>query len=107
MLHFIGVLYYIFCVVTSQSQAGQNTAGGAVKLAVDISMYPLRDEYVPPIEEFISILSEWPDLSLLPQRHSTIVSGDFEIVMDALSDAMQQSFRDYGKLVFVTKFIPE
>ena len=78
-----------------------------MKLAVEISLYPLRDSYVPPIEDFIATISEWPDLSLLPQRHSTIVSGDFEVVMDALGDAMQESFLKYGKLVFVTKFIPE
>lgn len=78
-----------------------------MKLAVEISMYPLRDDYVPPIEQFIATMSEWPDLSMLPQRHSTIVAGDFDMVMDALGDAMQQSFRQYGKLVFVTKFIPE
>jgi len=76
-----------------------------MKLTVDISKYPLADDYIPPIKGFIEQLNQYPDIKVITNALSTQLSGDYDQVMLALQDCIRWSFERYGKVVFVCKFL--
>lgn len=73
-------------------------------LSVELSYYPLADDFKPPIRELIDRLQN-SDVDVRPNGLSTHLFGEYEQVMKVLTDAMQWSFQTYGKAVFVAKFI--
>ena len=76
-----------------------------MKLSVEISKYPLANDYIPPIQGFIDELNCKPGLTVITNTMSTQVFGDYDEVMAALQSAMRWSFETYGKAVFVCKFL--
>jgi len=73
-------------------------------LSVQLSCYPLKDDYKQPIRELIARL-EKTGLEVYPGRMSTEIFGEYDEVMKALSDTMKWSFETYGKAVFVAKIM--
>ncbi|CAB0150144.1 hypothetical protein PSI9734_00711 [Pseudidiomarina piscicola] len=76
-----------------------------MKLTVDISKYPLADNYIEPIKGFIEQLNQYQELHVITNTLSTQVFGDYEQVMAAVQDCIKWSFERYGKVVFVCKFL--
>jgi uncharacterized protein YqgV (UPF0045/DUF77 family) len=76
-----------------------------VRLTVEISMYPLAEAFVPPIRAFIERLNGYDGLRVSTYPTCTVVVGEHAVVMDALHDALAWSQREFGRCVFVTKFI--
>ncbi|WP_105167490.1 YkoF family thiamine/hydroxymethylpyrimidine-binding protein [Pseudoalteromonas sp. T1lg23B] len=76
-----------------------------MKLSVEISKYPLHVDYVPFIKDFIERLKAHQELKVISNSMSTQVFGDYDVVMSQLQKHMKRSFEEYGKIVFVCKFI--
>lgn len=76
-----------------------------MQLSIEISKYPLANEYIPPIKGFIDELNAQPGLTVLTNTMSTQVFGEYDAVMQALQHCIRWSFERYGKVVFVVKFI--
>ncbi len=76
-----------------------------MQLSVEISMYPLKDEYIPAIKDFIERLNGHPDLNVLTNTMSTQVFGDYDLLMDILKTEMRKSWEQFGRAIFVCKFI--
>lgn len=73
-------------------------------LSVQLSYYPLTDDFKPPIKAIVERL-EQSGLEVWANRMSTQIFGDYDAVMSVLSDAMKWSFETYGKAVFVANFM--
>ncbi|RUR46530.1 YkoF family thiamine/hydroxymethylpyrimidine-binding protein [Vreelandella populi] len=73
-------------------------------LSVQLSYYPLTDDFKPVVKEVVKRL-EATGLEVYPNRMSTQVFGEFDAVMAALSDVMKWSFETYGKAVFTANFL--
>ncbi|MDC0662932.1 thiamine-binding protein [Marinobacter sp. SS21] len=73
-------------------------------LSVQLSYYPFNGDFKPPIKEVIARLQS-SGLEVYPNRMSTQVFGEFDAVMQALSDTMKWSFERFGKAVFVANFL--
>jgi len=73
-------------------------------LSVQLSYYPLADEYKPAIRELVRRLQA-SGLEVYPNSMSTQVFGNFDEVMQVLTDTLRWSFETYGKAVFVANFI--
>ncbi|WP_404369040.1 YkoF family thiamine/hydroxymethylpyrimidine-binding protein [Marinobacter sp.] len=73
-------------------------------LSVQLSCYPLADDFRSPIKAIIERLKN-TGLEVYPNRMSTQIFGDYDQVMQVLSDTMKWSFETYGKAVFVANFI--
>lgn len=73
-------------------------------LSVDLSYYPLKDDFKPPIREIIARLQA-SNVDVRPNPLGTQLFGDYQEVMDLLNDTMKWSFETYGKAVFVAKFV--
>ncbi|GAA6152694.1 YkoF family thiamine/hydroxymethylpyrimidine-binding protein [Pseudoteredinibacter isoporae] len=76
-----------------------------MKLTVDISLYPLKDHYIPPIKEVIAGFESHDGVTVETGHTATLLTGDFDEVMAAVQAEMKRSFEAYGQLVFVAKFI--
>lgn len=76
-----------------------------MKLSVEISKYPLADEYIPAIKSFIDRLNQHQQLEVHTNTMSTQVFGDYDVLMPILTDEMRHSFEQYGKMIFIIKFI--
>lgn len=73
-------------------------------LSVQLSYYPLVDDYKAPIKDIIERLKN-SGLDVYSNRMSTQIFGDFDAVMKVLSETMKWSFERYGKAVFVANFL--
>ena len=69
-------------------------------------MYPLKDAYIPAIDDFIAALNVPEDLSVQTTATSTLVLGEYSQVMTLLGDAIAASYERYGTSVFAAKIIP-
>jgi uncharacterized protein YqgV (UPF0045/DUF77 family) len=76
-----------------------------MRIAVDISLYPLDADYVPPIKDFIERLNRQPGLSVETNAMSTQVAGEHERVFAALADETRATFANNSRAVFVLKVL--
>lgn len=74
-------------------------------VAVELSLYPLADEFIPPILAFIERLRARPGLAIVTNSMSTQVCGEFDTVFEALRAEMGRSFEDNRRAVFVMKVL--
>jgi len=79
-----------------------------MRAAVEISMYPLTGEYIPPIQSFIDRLNTHPGLVVRTNALSTQIWGPLDRVMEILTEEMTHSASVAGapQLVFVMKVLP-
>lgn len=76
-----------------------------MKISVEISSYPLADDYIPAIKTFIERVNTIDGLTVVTNTMSTQVFGELELVMNTLKEAMEYSWKTFGKNIFVCKFI--
>lgn len=76
-----------------------------MKLVAEISMYPLKDDYITPIREFIERLNQYEYLDVVTTATSTTVSGDNQALMQVLCEEMARSHEEVGQAIFVCKFL--
>lgn len=76
-----------------------------MKITVDISLYPLAGDYIPPIKQFIAAIATHPGLSLEYNSLSTQVSGDIDDVFAALRSEIGHTFEGKSRAVFVMKML--
>jgi uncharacterized protein YqgV (UPF0045/DUF77 family) len=76
-----------------------------MNIGVEISLYPLHDDYIPPIRGFIQRLNEDGRFKVLTNDMSTQVFGPYEDVMAALTRELRPTFESDGKAVFVMKVL--
>jgi len=75
-----------------------------MKVSVDISYYPLKVEYIPPIKDFIGRLDNYENITAQTNGMSTQVFGEYFEVMKILTDEIYKSF-ELPHSVFVMKVI--
>ena len=74
-------------------------------IGVEISLYPLRDDYIPPIRGFIGRLNADSRFRVMTNDMSTQVFGDYDRVMEVLTREMRATFADGRKAIFVMKVL--
>ena len=76
-----------------------------MKLSVEISKYPLHQDYIPFIKGFIDRLNTYDDLKVITNTLSTQIFGDYDLVMSVLNTEIKRSYEEFGKAIFVCKFL--
>lgn len=74
-----------------------------MKVAVDISLYPLDADFIPPIKNVIDRLNMHKELEVWTNAMSTQLIGEFDDVMSALKEELGTTFELLPKAVFVIK----
>lgn len=76
-----------------------------MQLAIEISLYPLDQQYVPYIQDFIDRLNTYEFLLVETSHTSTLVSGDYDKVMQVIQSEMKSTYEQVGQAIFVCKFL--
>jgi uncharacterized protein YqgV (UPF0045/DUF77 family) len=76
-----------------------------MRTAVEISLYPLDANYIPPIKDFIDRLNTYPELAVVTNAMSTQVVGEHEKVFAILAKETGRTFSEDGRRVFVMKVL--
>lgn len=77
-----------------------------MQLTAELSLYPLREEYIPVIKAFIHDLGQRDGLTVVTNAMSTQIRGEWQQVFTAVNETLQASAERHGKQVLVCKFIP-
>ncbi|WP_228638787.1 thiamine-binding protein [Kangiella koreensis] len=76
-----------------------------MKISVELSLYPLDDQFLPIIQDIVERLMGDKRVEAIVNTMSTQIFGDFESVMAVVNETIEYSFKTYGKQVFVAKFL--
>jgi len=76
-----------------------------MRIAVEISLYPLDAHYVAPIKEFIGRLNGHAGLQVVTNAMSTQVVGEHDVVFTALAAETRTSFAADRRAVFLMKVL--
>jgi hypothetical protein len=74
-------------------------------IGVEISLYPLQQQFIPPIRDFIVRLNADRRLRVVTNSMSTQVFGDYDVVMPTLLRELRVTFENNAKAVFVMKVL--
>lgn len=75
-----------------------------MRITVELSLYPLTENYVAPIRDFIARLKAYKDLSIVTNATSTQIVGEHAYVFEILSKETEATFAS-GHNVFVMKVL--
>ena len=76
-----------------------------MKISVELSLYPLSDEFLPIIQDIVERLNRFATVGCYTNTMSTQLFGEFDDVMKVVTEIIGYSFSTYGKQVFVAKYL--
>ena len=76
-----------------------------MEISVEISMYPLTEDYLGYIKDFIERLENTQGISVVGNTISTQIFGHYDRVMDILKKEIKASWDEFGRSIFVCKFL--
>lgn len=76
-----------------------------MQASIDISMYPLQDQYCPAILAFIADLGKHPDIQVKTNVLSTQIFGDYRTLMNAITEDIERVLMQNPKTIFVIKLL--
>lgn len=65
-----------------------------MKIDIEISYSPLQNDFIPPIDNFIGKLQH-PELKVITSKLSTLVTGDYNLAMTQIQNAMGELMQSY------------
>ena len=74
-------------------------------VSVDISLYPLKESFIPPIDDFISSLRRYKNIEVRVNNMSTQIFGDYDTVMDILKKEINRTFQSEINVVLNMKIV--
>ena len=79
--------------------------GDTMKISVEVSLYPLSDDYLPVIQQVVKRLNAATNVKVKTNGMSTQLTGEFAAVMALLEQEIKTTFDQSEKAVFVAKFL--
>ena len=76
-----------------------------MRVAVDISLYPLDENFIPPIDDVIERLNAYSSIEVTTNPMSTQLRGEYDDVMSALQKEIATTFENLPKAVFAIKIL--
>ncbi|SMF56483.1 YKOF-related Family [Alteromonadaceae bacterium Bs31] len=79
-----------------------------MKLSVELSYYPLQQQdHIAAILKVIEKINSFEGLQVNTFPTATIVVGDYGEVMAMLNTLVAWTYEQFGRSIFVAKFIPD
>jgi uncharacterized protein YqgV (UPF0045/DUF77 family) len=78
-----------------------------MEIGVEISLYPLDADYIPPIQDFIDRLNAGAGkrFKVITNSMSTQVFGSYDDIFNVLVKEIRETFETNEKAVFVMKVL--
>ena len=74
-------------------------------VSVDISLYPLKESFIPPVDNFIASLKKYKNIEVRVNNMSTQIFGQYNIVMDILKKEINNTFLSEDNVVLNIKVV--
>ena len=90
----------------------KNIAKGSAKLnedlqvTIDVSMYPNKEDFIPPIKGFIKTINTYSNLKIITFPTSTVVQGEYHHAMNSVKETFSVCQKEFDNAVYVMKVIP-
>lgn len=75
-----------------------------MKVTIEISNYPLSEDYEPKILDFIN-RCQAHGMRTKVNATATHIQGDYETVINLVQEEIKTSFEKYGQMIFVLKVL--
>ena len=76
-----------------------------MKASIEISMYPLDEDYGNQILGFIKSLNKHPELEVRTNSMSTQIFGEYDILMDLMKNEIKTVFSTTKTTIMVLKIV--
>lgn len=76
-----------------------------MQVAVDISLYPLDKDFIPPIKDVIARLKQHDGIEVWTNAMSTQLFGEYGVVMPALQQEIAATFESQPHAVFTIRIL--
>lgn len=76
-----------------------------MRVAVDISLYPLDENFIPPIQDVIDRLKKHELIEVATNPMSTQLRGEYDEVMEILKQEIGTTFDNVPKAIFAIKIL--
>ncbi len=76
-----------------------------MNITVELSLYPLHDDPIPVIEDFIRDLADADDIEVVTNQMSTQLRGELGAIMRTVEQALRRSFSCSRHRVLIVKFL--
>jgi YKOF-related protein len=76
-----------------------------MEIGIEMSLYPLNADFIPPIQGFIDRLNARARFRVITNSMSTQVFGEFDDVFGVLVPELKKTFETNDKAVFVMKVL--
>jgi uncharacterized protein YqgV (UPF0045/DUF77 family) len=76
-----------------------------MEIGIEMSLYPLNADFIPPIQGFIDRLNAKARFKVVTNSMSTQVFGEFDDVFNVLVPELKKTFEMNDKAVFVMKVL--
>lgn len=75
-----------------------------MRISIDISLYPLNEEYIAPIKNFIAAVNAIEGLEVTTNSMSTQIRGESDIIFDLFKTEVPKVFEE-NRAAFIIKVI--
>ena len=75
-------------------------------VTIDISMYPNKEDFIPPIKGFIERINNYEELKIVTYPTSTVVQGEYIYAMHAVQETIAFCYKEFDMAVYVAIIIP-
>ena len=77
-----------------------------MQVTIDISMYPNKQDFIPPIKGFIKTINTYSNLKITTFPTSTVVQGEYHHAMNSVKETILVCQQEFNNAVYVMKVIP-
>ena len=83
-----------------------NSVNEEMQVTIDISMYPNKEDFIPPIKGFIKTINTYSNLKITTFPTSTVVQGEYHHAMNSVKETILVCQQEFNNAVYVMKVIP-
>lgn len=76
-----------------------------MEVTIEVSMYPLKDDYIPSIESFIERVKKVEGITVNVNTLSTQLFGPYDLVMETVQREIKNSYNKEHQAIFVMKVL--
>ncbi len=77
-----------------------------MQVTIDVSMYPTKEDFIPPIKGFIKTINTYSNLKITTFPTSTVVQGEYQHAMNSVKETISVCQKEFDNAVYVIKVIP-
>ena len=77
-----------------------------MQVTIDVSMYPNKEDFIPPIKGFIKTINTYSNLKITTFPTSTVIQGEYHHAMNSVKETILVCQKQFNNAVYVIKVIP-